>query len=48
MGAHLERIQTITQRYGAALMVSHHWNKTGEGCGAKRMSGVGPAAWGVC
>lgn len=46
MGAHLERVQTITQRYGSALLVSHHWNKTGEGRGAKRMSGVGPSAWG--
>jgi hypothetical protein len=23
-----------------------HWNKTGEGRGAKRISGVGPGAWG--
>jgi len=46
MGAHLERVQLIAQRHGAALIITHHWNKTGEGRGAKRMSGVGPSAWG--
>lgn len=46
MGEHLERVQILAQRYGAALMISHHWNKTGEGRGAKRMTGVGPSAWG--
>jgi hypothetical protein len=46
MGAHLEGIQAVCQRYGAALLLSHHWNKTGTGKGAKRMSGAGPDAWG--
>lgn len=46
MGSHLERVQVVTQRYGASLMVTHHWNQTGQGRGAKRMSGAGPAAWG--
>jgi len=46
MGAHLERIQTVAQFCGAALLIVHHWNKTGEGKGAHRMSGAGPAAWG--
>jgi hypothetical protein len=46
MGAHLEGAQAICQRYGAALLIVHHWNKTGEGRGAKRMSGAGPDAWG--
>lgn len=46
MGAHLERIQVVCQRHGAALVLSHHWNKTGEGRGAKRMTGAGPDAWG--
>jgi hypothetical protein len=46
MGAHLEAIQVICQRHGCALLISHHWNKTGEGKGAKRMSGAGPDAWG--
>jgi hypothetical protein len=27
-------------------VVVTHWNKTGEGRGAKRISGVGPGAWG--
>ena len=46
MGSHLEGIQVICQRHGSALLISHHWNKTGEGKGAKRMSGAGPDAWG--
>ncbi len=46
MGANLEGIQVVCQRYGAALLIAHHWNKTGEGRGAKRMSGAGPDAWG--
>lgn len=46
MGAHLEGAQAICQRYGSALLIVHHWNKTGEGRGAKRMSGAGPDAWG--
>jgi len=46
MGAHLERIQMVCQRHGSALLLVHHWNKTGEGKGAKRMSGAGPDAWG--
>ena len=46
MGAHLEGAQSICQHYGSALLIVHHWNKTGEGRGAKRMSGAGPDAWG--
>ena len=46
MGSHLEGIQAACQRHGAALLLTHHWNKTGEGRGAKRMTGVGPEAWG--
>jgi hypothetical protein len=46
MGAHLEGIQVICQRRGSAPLIAHHWNKTGEGKGAKRMSGAGPDAWG--
>ncbi len=46
MGAHLESIQVACQRYGAALIIVHHWNQTGKGKGAKRMSGAGPEAWG--
>ena len=46
MGAHLERVQQVAQAADAALMVVTHWNKTGEGRGAKRITGVGPGAWG--
>ena len=46
MGEHLEGIQHICQAVGSALAISHHWNKTGEGRGAKRMTGVGPESWG--
>lgn len=46
MGALLQRIQLACQRHGAALMVSHHWNKTGNGDAHSRTSGVGLTAWG--
>jgi AAA domain-containing protein len=46
MEAVLSGIQGVCQRAGAALVVVTHWNKTGEGRGAKRISGVGPGAWG--
>jgi hypothetical protein len=46
MGAVLSAIQGVCQQAGAALVVVTHWNKTGEGRGAKRISGVGPGAWG--
>ena len=46
MGAVLSGIQGVCQHAGAALVVVTHWNKTGEGRGAKRISGVGPGAWG--
>jgi hypothetical protein len=46
MGGHLEVVQMLCQRANAALVVVHHWNKTGEGTGAKRMTGAGSAEWG--
>lgn len=46
MGAVLEGLQHICQRAGAALLVVTHFNKTGEGRGARRITGVGPGAWG--
>jgi AAA domain len=46
MGTVLSAIQGVCQQAGAALVVVTHWNKTGEGRGAKRISGVGPGAWG--
>jgi hypothetical protein len=46
MGAVLSAIQAVCQAAGAALVVVTHWNKTGEGTGVNRISGVGPGAWG--
>jgi hypothetical protein len=46
MGAVLASIQGVCQQAGAALVVVTHWNKTGDGSGAQRISGVGPGAWG--
>ncbi len=46
MGAVLAGIQAVCQHAGAALVVVTHWNKTGEGSGVNRISGVGPGAWG--
>lgn len=46
MGELLGGLQRLAQDAGAALVVSTHWNKTGEGSGARRFTGVGPGAWG--
>ncbi|MEY2472684.1 MAG: hypothetical protein QOK28_2013 [Actinomycetota bacterium] len=46
MGEALEGIQNVAQHYDAALCIVHHWNQTGTGKGADRMSGAGPAEWG--
>lgn len=46
MGAHLVGVQEVCQRHGAGLLITTHWNKTGQGTGAKRFTGVGPGAWG--
>jgi AAA domain len=46
MGKILSPMQLVCQDYGAALVVTHHWNKTGTGTGVQRMTGVGPTAWG--
>jgi AAA domain len=45
MGAVLQAIQGVCQHAGRALVVVTHWNKTGDGRGADRISGAGPAAW---
>jgi AAA domain len=45
MGAVLQAIQAVCQQAGCALLVVTHWNKTGDGRGADRISGAGPAAW---
>lgn len=46
MGAVLGAIQHVCATVGAALIVAHHWNKTGEGTGRKRFTGAGSAEWG--
>jgi len=46
MGAALEPIQAVCQHAAAALVVVHHWNHTGQGTGASRMSGAGAIEWG--
>jgi hypothetical protein len=46
MGEALYAIQSLCQEAGAALVITTHCNKTGEGRGAKRFTGVGPGAWG--
>jgi hypothetical protein len=46
MGVVLAAIQAVCQQAGAALVVVTHWNKTGDGTGVQRISGVGPGAWG--
>jgi RecA-family ATPase len=46
MGVLLERVQYICQSVGAALLLTHHWNKTGTGSGAERFTGTGFAEWG--
>jgi hypothetical protein len=45
MGAVLQAVQGVCQAVGCALLVVTHWNKTGDGKGADRISGAGPAAW---
>ena len=45
MGAVLQAIQGVCQAAGCALLVVTHWNKTGDGRGADRIGGAGPAAW---
>jgi hypothetical protein len=46
MGALLEGVQLVVQRTGASLFVVTHFNKTGTGTGADRITGTGPAEWG--
>jgi hypothetical protein len=46
MGSLLEEVQAIAQEAGSALVISHHWNQTGQGPAWKRISGAGPSAWG--
>jgi hypothetical protein len=46
VGQALKPVQEVCQRYNCALIISHHWNKTGTGTGSNRTSGVGLTAWG--
>jgi hypothetical protein len=46
MGKVLRGLQVVCRRVNAALVVVTHWNKTGQGNGANRFTGVGPGAWG--
>jgi hypothetical protein len=47
MGTMLNRVQLVCQRHNAALMLSHHWNKSTTGGDVhSRSSGVGLTAWG--
>lgn len=46
VGAELGQLQQVSEEVGAAMVVVHHWNKTGTGKGAARMSGAGPEQWG--
>lgn len=44
-GAMLEDVQRACQQHQAALLIVHHFNR-GQGSGASRLSGAGPAEWG--
>ncbi len=46
VGAELRELQQVSEDIGAALVVVHHWNKTGTGTGSGRMSGAGAEQWG--
>lgn len=46
MGEALEGLQHTCQTARAALLVVTHFNKNGEGRGHRRITGVGPGAWG--
>ena len=46
MGEALYPLQRACQDAGAALVITTHWTKTGEGTGPRRFTGVGPGAWG--
>lgn len=46
MGEVFSDVQRICTTAGAALVIVHHWNKTGKGAGKGRMSGAGSEEWG--
>lgn len=46
MGTVLSNLQGIAQELSAAMLITAHWNKSGEGKGVERWSGSGLAEWG--
>lgn len=46
MGTVLSNLQGIAQELQAAMLITAHWNKSGEGKGVERWSGSGLAEWG--
>lgn len=46
MAVPLEAAQHAAESVGAALVIVHHFNQTGTGNSARRMSGAGPEEWG--
>jgi len=46
MGTVLSNLQGIAQELSSALLITAHWNKSGEGKGVERWSGAGLAEWG--
>lgn len=46
MGTVLSNLQGIAQELNSALLITAHWNKSGEGKGVERWSGAGLAEWG--
>lgn len=46
MGTVLGNLQGVAQDLGSALLITAHWNKSGDGKGVSRWSGSGLAEWG--
>ena len=45
MGLVLRNVQGVAQGLDAAILITSHWNKTGEGAGFNRWSGIGLQEW---
>jgi len=45
MGVVLRNVQGVAQGLDAAILITSHWNKTGEGSGFNRWSGIGLQEW---
>lgn len=46
MGVVLGNLQGVAHELGSALLITAHWNKSGDGKGVSRWSGSGLAEWG--